>query len=644
MKNTTVSFITSSVTAICLTILVPLSGFFSSKSDYSFSEKMLLKQLVIPSVLLLLIVFVLQVGFIRYKQRISKEKNNFVNHVSYTNVFVSLVVVAIWIEGMFLTVGLPALDGAKNAYVSPLRLLGSGVIFLVVFIVGSVKWRKIAKHFLLFLLMITICYGLVFVDGYQQGAKGALASEQVTTKRQTVLDNVKIGEKNTYIFVVDALSNANLAEYLKTKDKADLSGFTFYTNNIQSSSKTQYALSTILRGEMFTGGDGTDFQKQAMSEETGMIQDQLKQGKKIYISSILNRFNYTNDQTAVERKEAGIIQPSLFLELSFKYLPYIFKNQVASKLGFTAKDLTSDTISDSEFFEYLNKDTQKQSSIETFQLHHINGSHLPYIYDENGAELAATDQASFKGMRAQTTYVLNQLFYFIDQLKKQGVYEDSTIIIMGDHGDRFYDYKESSKENVYHDFAGLLIKDKNSQAPYKKSSYPMSNLYLREYLKKGELLFETDKGARYCYLDNTKGISKYLEDLPSTASENIPVNESYKATTLAKGKYSLCLLDEDYAIPNKTLNATYQGGWGIRPDKEQFEFSFDTKKNIKNVQFVVNSNVPGKAALTLNNQSFMLHQGKNTIIVKNNGRKNIEIAGQSDSFKELRFIQIDLLN
>jgi len=63
---------------------------------------------------------------------------------------------------------------------------------------------------------------------------------------------------------------------------------------------------------------------------------------------------------------------------------------------------------------------------------HLHGSHTPYVMNEK-AEPAAPGTSS---AIIQTKGCFHIVYEYLDQLKQLGMYENSTIIIFGDHGAR----------------------------------------------------------------------------------------------------------------------------------------------------------------------------------------------------------------
>jgi hypothetical protein len=104
---------------------------------------------------------------------------------------------------------------------------------------------------------------------------------------------------------------------------------------------------------------------------------------------------------------------------------------------------------------------------KNFAFYHLNGPHTPYTMNEDAQE-ALPDQTS----RIQQTKGSFKIVYeFLDQLKALGLYEDSTIIILGDHGYNRLEDPEKPQPPV----TGLFLKlSGESGTPLKYSGAPVS--------------------------------------------------------------------------------------------------------------------------------------------------------------------------
>ena len=84
----------------------------------------------------------------------------------------------------------------------------------------------------------------------------------------------------------------------------------------------------------------------------------------------------------------------------------------------------------------------------------MNGPHAPYTINEY-VERVSENQGTFMGQLKGSFRIV---YEYLDQLKTLGKYEDSTIIVMGDHGERQGDIAPPQQAIT----GGLLVKPKGS--------------------------------------------------------------------------------------------------------------------------------------------------------------------------------------
>lgn len=120
---------------------------------------------------------------------------------------------------------------------------------------------------------------------------------------------------------------------------------------------------------------------------------------------------------------------------------------------------------------------------------HLNGAHPPYIMDESGLAVAESN------LVAQTKGCFSILYNYMDEMKRLGVYEDSTIIILGDHG--------------WGDFhIGFFAKPKGSAGtPLIQNSAPVSisDHFLATILKSEGLEYDAFGTSVFDIEENTTG-------------------------------------------------------------------------------------------------------------------------------------------
>lgn len=233
---------------------------------------------------------------------------------------------------------------------------------------------------------------------------------------------------------------------------------------------------------------------------------------------------------------ANILSPFLYIAESQKYL--FNKN----------KNLTTTNLKSYEDFLFilnnLEIDTTKNKIIKFF---HFNFSHSPVEIDKN-CEIKHYDEnwiklTSFKQKDLEISEcLLNKLTGYLEKLKHEGLYDNSTIIIKSDHGrekDYYEDFPENIEINNNKNFSYgrynplLMIKKKN-----------VSNRQIQFY---DHEIYSRDLNKMYCFfleqkncIEKKSGFNFFTNEIETTnLSEEI---------FLPKDVDSYIFLDQSIAI------------------------------------------------------------------------------------------------
>lgn len=302
-------------------------------------------------------------------------------------------------------------------------------------------------------------------------------------------------ENNIIVFLTDRLDaqwvETELDQYPELK--ARFEGFTFYSNNVGCFTNTFPSVTNMLTNYEYSGEEWTDYYEKAWKSETltrrlhdngykvNLIIDNLTtyssfyeiegQCDNMHSSGQPVDFNYLG--------EDGIVRTMMRISLG-KLYPYIAKNTFLADMTsdfsneFYQFSLENDAAfsgavgkaSDKAFCEYIQTHPMTTDCKQkTFTFIHLNFAH------DNSRFLAALDP-SFDGRINNEKNMLGGfrlLEIYFDKMKAAGVYDKSTVIIIGDHGraPAEIEYAESSKlADIELDGAirtGILIKPSGAE-------------------------------------------------------------------------------------------------------------------------------------------------------------------------------------
>lgn len=370
-------------------------------------------------------------------------------------------------------------------------------------------------------------------------------------------------EENIVVFLFDRLDSLWMDEVIERypEVKDELEGFTFYQNNIAHNTNTFPSVSQMLTGTYYKGESWVDFLESAWKEST--VPHELKNhgyDVNLFIDKTTEFNNYNQLENICDNIEYcqrsdysfnyvgknGIIPVMTRLSFS-RTLPYIFK-------GITTKNIdtgfSNDFIlyssgidekiapvavgaeSDIKFNNYIKKyGLKSDSGNKTFTFIHLNGAHGQnediYSLYSNSGEIQDFDRIS----TARGDFEI--IFEYLRQMKKLGVYDNSTIIIVGDHGRVALGLDDGMDNLTYAITTGLLIKPLRSPSEPLKTDgkSELSNDFFMASILEYAGLEHSDRG--YSYNDIINGNlhpNRYLQTFQYIEAGEIIYKNLYKVT------------------------------------------------------------------------------------------------------------------
>ena len=488
-----------------------------------------LKDILLPVLLITLIAFLLLEGSISLlKGRLF-------------DIVLSLlfgVLLAGYMQGSFLNLELGQLTGdaiqwnryTKHAVIN----LAVWIVVMILPLVLRYFSRNIWKTMLSFLSVLLI--GMQSV-----GLISTISSSKILTDKQSFKYLSSKGlyelspDDNVIILLLDRLDQKYIDDMM-AKDPTfydKLDGFTQFTNYTSYYCRTYPAAVNILTGALTKYDTPPDkFFTQAWKKST-FIPDLKKANytTKLY----MERPYLYNDIAQIDGVADNVVDGHLqikkktmiaeFLTLTaFRYVPHALKSNFhISTADFgniveVDKESAPFVTDDAAFYEGLkNTRLSLSESKKNFTYYHLNGMHDTSL-DEN-VQLLPKGKAGSQTTQMKACFRI--VYDFLDQMKELGVYKDSTIIIMGDHG-KSYDVRNLDHASV----TGLFVKPKGSAGtPLVRSNAPVSQEQIRSTIIKevgldnsayGDTFFDTSENAdvvrRFFYRVDRPGKKHFLEE------------------------------------------------------------------------------------------------------------------------------------
>ena len=354
-----------------------------------------------------------------------------------------------YVHGMFLVGSLPPLDGTdfswsdynKETVISLIVCAVIAALFvLLARFLHMKRMRKVITGISLFftaILAVTVVTVGITNDGFQK--KPLMA---VTKNAEFQMSS----DQNMVIFLMDAVDSKALRQLMDGDDPEyaqTLDDFTYYPNTVGAYSFTEHSIPYILTGQWFENKEPfSDYTARAMAASP--LLQKLKD-KNYRIGMYEEDLRCTEEQAAeFENVEKTTLRFTSFPAIAkeelklvwFKYAPYLLKRMVHVDMNrFT---MIVEPNSDSELYHYVNWDFYPDAqnaemttvSDKVFKFIHIEGAHVPLRYDRNVNIIGSENGTYDQNVQAAMT-VLKQ---YLDDLKEAGVYDNTAIVVMADHG------------------------------------------------------------------------------------------------------------------------------------------------------------------------------------------------------------------
>ena len=386
----------------------------------------------------------------------------------------------LYIQGNYFASNLPAMDGTEIEWANYMpEMEQSAILCLSVIIIVAILFRVLKDKkfsyvvdFTCILITAMLVVSLADINKNTNGTQVKQNAFVVSKNNQYDYSS----DKNFIVFVVDAFDSQTFNNIVSNSDeyKAMFDGFTYYPDTVCAYPFTSRAIPFILSGKWYENeGEYKDFEAEAISDSP-LLNSLEQQGYRLdaYEDEFLFDTNMSRYSNVVKiptklSSKYKLREEELNLAL-FKYFPFFMKGNNEVNLD-SFSDLKETEDSDVDFFKMSDSDYYNDllnSEITTtdqkvFKFIHIEGAHVPFNYDEDMNPIA---DGTYEQKQRATLTILKQ---YIQKLKDSGVYDNSTIMIMGDHG---YNYDDlEGRQNAL-----LMVKSENEHHELQWSDLPIS--------------------------------------------------------------------------------------------------------------------------------------------------------------------------
>ena len=430
--------ILAALAAVFITLVYgPLELYFTNREDFWFAPKVLLPEVLFLFAAALAACLVLLAAVSRFAPRL---------YPLLTGSFLWLAAVC-YIHSNFLSGWLPSMDGTAvdwSAYPGQ-RAASIAVCAAAALLIAALAYKKWLEKAAVWAGSVLTLMLLVTVVTLGISSTSTAGSYYCSTTKGLQEYST---DKNFVIFVVDSVDGGTFEQLVDSTPeyKEALRDFTYYSNSLSAYPYTYYAVTQLLTGQWYEGGEDFEQFRSRAVREAPLFQTLSDQGYQmgIYFTENLVDKNAEPERFFNMRWEAPDIvsHPAFWrviLRMScVKNAPFDFKRlgySLPEKLnGLKLIDKTESdaafTVSDTDFLNTC------QSGVELcdtrmFKYIHVEGAHTPLQYGPHLENVSGTDQATYKNQVAGTIYLIQN---YLEQLRASGCYDNTAIILMSDHG------------------------------------------------------------------------------------------------------------------------------------------------------------------------------------------------------------------
>ncbi|MBQ3409047.1 MAG: sulfatase-like hydrolase/transferase [Clostridia bacterium] len=537
LKEILPAVIVAFISSFMLFIYEPIIMYVSNSTDFWFDIKILIS---CTSIIFFIAFFAIFIGYnIVYllTKYVFKEKEKIYRAFLVIGFVLFLVT---YIQGNFLAGKLPVLDGSPiewNNYTT-LSVI-SGLLLIVafgvaIFMVIKLKMEKCVKIFSYISCAIFFMLSISLVSTCISKGEAIRKKEYITTATARNINKYS-SKKNFIIFMLDAIDAETAEGVYQSNEQYQkaLKDFTYYPDTVGAYPFTRDSVPLVLSGVW--SENKTDFGT--------FYNDAMDQSR---LLNMLNREEYVaniyDDEFAYEREgvkqiqnidlnnkvdAAKFIKQEIKYDL-YKYLPYYLKRysrieEMDFKTTRKEDEKAENTfVWDDKIFynDYLNQDVEITNQNE-FKFIHIEGAHHPFNCDKN---LNDIENGTYEDKIEASFTIIEK---YIGYLKENGVYDNTAIIIMADHGFWFDTDVESllKRQNPMFYVKGFNETHEERQVSDEKMSFDyLQDLYvaLLEGKKTDELFENIDNsGPRRFLLYVISGYDHMVEYMQYGHSKNL---------------------------------------------------------------------------------------------------------------------------
>ncbi len=377
------------------------------------------------------------------------------HHYYVCNISGAMLAVLLHVQNMFLNGKLHSMDGVEQQW-NMGTIVGNGLIWvavlLVTFICAYYKQKKVRN------VLKVVSYGGIGIQVISLVILLAVTPLEVGNHRYVLSteSTFKMAPKeNVIVFVLDWYDNQIIDKIIREEPDflEPLDGFTYYPNTTSRYAFTDMSVVYLLTGKEWKDNLVEKEYAFRANEESDVLERIAASNYTLGIYTLPVYVGAERDKLNIENGTYATISLDINGQLKvmskttrYKAFPFALKNYYHYSdddiNGLKKSDIPEhDIYSDISFANRLLTEgiTVDDARSGAFKFYHLHAAHKPYRmteeYKEGVSDLLTQSRAS-----------MEIVYTYLEQLKRNGLYENATIIITADHGQNYYNTPHEAEE------------------------------------------------------------------------------------------------------------------------------------------------------------------------------------------------------
>lgn len=358
--------------------------------------------------------------------------------------------VCAYLESGILAEGQPSLNGDWTFFADSLRARWDaaawGGVFILVLAVH--RWLKNWYGVAGLGLVVMLAASMLDTKSEQKADTSNLIVHDFVPLETVIHSVTYSSNRNVMVFVIDSLEREQAHAVMEDSEagpelREKFRGFTEYADNVGAGWHSPSGVANLFTGKYLESAVGVADYFTSVYSADSVLKDYLADDWAVYTMTESLRHGFVNGELRGGRGNSrGDVRQRIRAQQAwrldeisrFRWLPFGCKLKFLrlSQLRFPAAQ--ADANREWEVYPILEEALQNPASgKDTFAFFHTDGMHLPIVYDRNGERLAQETDLDAGGVEFGV-FLLRQLSRLFDAMREAGVYDNSLIFVLADHG------------------------------------------------------------------------------------------------------------------------------------------------------------------------------------------------------------------